>query len=324
MPHGKFLALVVVFISALPLGAQQDASRPTFPGVADLNPSSNLPIQKVAPEDLIGLQVYDAPEFTRTLRISADGTIRLPMLKAPIRVQGLFPSDIEILLAEALKREGLFVDPFVTVNVVEYHSRPISVGGAVRTPTIFQAVGNVTLLDALARAGGVLPDIAGPTIVVSRPNGDSGPPSVQRVPVKALMAGSDPDLNLKLIGGEEIRVPEVGKIVVTGNVMKPGVYPVLDPIETNTVKSAVAQAWGLAQYWGNMGYIYRTDEKGATHEIVIPLRKIMERKEPDVTLQARDVLYIPDSSGRRITQETVTMLMGLGASATTALIYLSR
>jgi len=138
------------------------------------------------------------------------------------------------------------------------------------------------------------------------------------------LAGSDPDLNLKLIGGEEIRVPEVGKMVVTGNVMKPGVYPVLDPIETNTVKSAVAQAWGLAQYWGSIGYIYRTDEKGATHEIVIPLREIMQRKAPDVTLQARDVLYIPDSSGRRITQETVTMLMGLGASATTALIYLSR
>ena len=55
---------------------------------------------------------------------------------------------------------------------VEYHSRPISVGGAVRNPVIFQAVGKVTLLDALARAGGVLPDISGITsneVVVTRP-----------------------------------------------------------------------------------------------------------------------------------------------------------
>ena len=325
MLHGKFLALSVLFISALPLAAQQqDAARPILPGNTELNSSSNLPIQKVGPEDLLGFQVYDAPEFTKTVRIAADGTIRLPMMKEHLRVDGLLPGDIEILLADALKREGLLNDPVVTVNVVEYHSRPISVGGAVRTPTIFQAVGNVSLLDALTRAGGLLPDVAGPMIVVTRPNGDSGPPSVQRVPYKALVAGSDPDLNIPLTGGEQIRVPEVGKIVVTGNVTRPGVYPVLDPIETNTVKSAVGQASGLAQYYANVGYIYRTDEKGATHEIEIPLRKIMERKAADVTLQARDVLYVPDSSGRRITQETVNTLMGIGAGASTALIYVLR
>ena len=316
MPHARPLTLSVLFIAALPLMAQ-DTSRPVYPGTQDLNPGSNQPIQKVGPEDLLGIQVYDAPEFTRTVRITADGTIRLPMLKEAIRVEGLFPSDIDVLLQEAFKRESLFVDPFVTVNVVEYHSRPVSVGGAVRAPIIFQAIGKVTLLDALARAGGVVPEVAGSEVVVTRPNGDSGPPSVQRIPLKALVAGSDPDLNLKLVGGEEIRVPDVGKIVVTGNVVHPGVIPVLDPIETNTVKSAIGQAWGLAQYWGNIGYIYRTDDKGATHEIVIPLRKIMERKAPDVTLQARDVLYVPDSSGRRITQETVTMLMGLGRHSPT-------
>jgi protein involved in polysaccharide export with SLBB domain len=220
------------------------------------------------------------------------------------------------------------VDPFVTVNVVDYHSRPISVGGAVRNPVIFQAVGKVTLLDALNRAGGLLVDnasgLTGSEIVVSRPNGDSGPPLVQRIPVKALNAGTDPELNIELIGGEEIRVPEIARLVVTGNVTQPGVYPVLDPIEMNTVKSAIGQAKGLAQYWGTTGYIYRTDEKGSVHEIKIPLRDIMGRKAPDVTLQARDVLYVPDASNRRITQEIVTMLMGLGPAFTNALIYLNR
>jgi len=327
MRYGNFFALSVVLVAALPLVAQQDPAHPIYSTPApDLNSAStNLPIQKVGPEDLIGLSVYDAPEFTRTVRIAADGTIRLPMLKEKLRVDGLYPSDIEVLLAEALKREELFVDPFVTVNVVEYHSRPISVGGAVRTPVIFQAVGKVTLLDALARAGGLAPDIVsgatGSEVVVTRPNGDSGPPSVQRIPVKPLMSGADPEMNITLIGGEEIRVPEVSKIVVTGNVTQPGVYPVLDPLETNTVKSAVAQAKGLAQYYANTGYIYRMDEKGAVHEIEIPLRKIMTRKAPDVQLQARDVLYVPDSSGRRITQETVTMLMGMGPAVTNALIY---
>jgi polysaccharide export outer membrane protein len=329
MLHRSLLTLSVVLIAALPLAAQLDPSRGTVPGVPDYsNPSSNLPIQKVGPEDLLGLQVYDAPEFTRTVRIAADGSIRLPMLKETIRVQGLFPDDIAVLLAEALKREGLYVDPFVTVYAVEYHSRPISVGGAVRNPVIFQAVGKVTLLDALTRAGGLLADSTGSTgseVIVTRPNGDSGPPLVQRIPYKALMMASDPDLNLTLTGGEEIRVPEVGRIVVTGNVTKPGVYPVLDPVETNTIISAIGQAQGLAQYWNHKAaYIYRTDEKGTTHEIEIPLGNIMARKAPDVILQARDVLYVPDSSGRRITQETVNMLMSMGPMVTNALIYTYR
>jgi polysaccharide biosynthesis/export protein len=325
MPHGSLLTLSVVLIAALPLAAQStDPARPIY-SAADLSAGANLPIQKLGPEDLISIQVYDAPELTRTVRIAADGTIRLPMLKEAIRVAGLFPTDIETLLGEALKREGLFVDPFVTVNVVDYHSRPISVGGAVRTPVVFQAIGKVTLKDALNRAGGLLPDQASgalPTeIVVTRPNGASGPPLIQRIPIKALLGGSDPELNIELIGDEQISVPEVGKLVVTGNVTQPGAYPVLDPVEMNTVKTAIAQAKGLAQYSASMGYIYRMDEKGAIHEMAIPLKNIMLRKAPDVTLQAHDVLYVPDSSGKRITQEMVTMLMGMGPAVTNALIY---
>ena len=48
-------------------------------GVVDTNIAnvSNLPAQKIAPNDLIGISVYDAPELTRTMRVDADGTISL-------------------------------------------------------------------------------------------------------------------------------------------------------------------------------------------------------------------------------------------------------
>ena len=59
------------------------------------------------------------------------------------------------------------MDPVVKVTVVEYHSRPIAVMGAVKLPLTFQAVGVVTLLDALAKAGG-LNDLAGTEILVTR------------------------------------------------------------------------------------------------------------------------------------------------------------
>jgi polysaccharide export outer membrane protein len=324
MQHTKtFLVFSTVIALALPLSAQGPSGPQTTPvAVADLNPSNNLPLQKVGPEDLIGLQVYDAPEFTRNVRVSAEGTIRLPMLKSPIRVQGLMPNEIEVLVAEALQRAQLFVDPYVVVSVVEYHSRPISVMGAVKTPTIFQAIGSVTLLDALARAGGLVQVQAGPEIIVTKPNGD-GPQSIQRIPVKPLMAGSDPELNIKLTGGEEIRVPDVGTFVVAGSVTKPGPYPILDGA-ANTVTTAIAQAGGTIQFFSHTAYIYRPDDKGVSHEITVDLGKILSRKKPDITLQAKDVLYVPDSSGRRITQEAVTALTNTAQGATMAAIYVTR
>ncbi|HEY3827215.1 MAG TPA: polysaccharide biosynthesis/export family protein [Bryobacteraceae bacterium] len=312
-----FLALAAA-VACLHLNAQ-DLTRP--PAVADLNPSNNLPQQRVGREDLLALQVYDAPEFTRTVRISDEGTIRLPMLPSPMRVDGLMPSDIEKLIAEALQREKLLVDPYVTVNVVEYHSRPISVTGAVKSPIVFQAIGNVTLLEALARAGGIASDQAGPEIIVTRPNGNTDTQSIQRIPAKALISGSDPELNLKLTGGEEVRVPDVGKFIVGGNVNKPGLYPILDGA-ANNVTTAIAQAQGTSQYYAHTAYIYRPDDKGVPHEITVPLQDILKRKAPDMTLQARDVLYVPDSSGRRLSQTMATTMTGMGVSAAMSMIYL--
>lgn len=322
MCNKQNIAICFGLLAALTAFAQDPAQR-TALQTLDPNLNINLPMQKIGPEDLLGIRVYDSPEFTQTVRVSADGTIRLPMMKSPIQVQGLMPEEIGRRVEEALKNEMLLVDPFVTINVAEYHSRPISVNGAVKTPTIFQAIGNVTLLDALARGGGPDTLTAGPDVIVTRPNGSSGQ-SVQRIPLKALLAGADPELNIKLLGGEEIRIPPVGQIIVEGSVVKPGPYPVLDPISLNTVTTAIAQAGGLIQYAAHTVFIIRIDDQGVTHRITVPLWDIQKHKKPDVTLQARDILQVPDSSARRITQNTINSITGVGAAATTAAIYVAR
>ncbi len=159
---------------------------------------------------------------------------------------------------------------------------------------------------------------------MTRPNGGDGAQSVQRIPVKALISGADPDLNIKLTGGEEVRVPEVLKIIVEGSVVRPGPYPVLDPVSTNTVMTAIAQAGGLIQYADHVAYIIRVDDQGVTHTIKVPLWDIQNRKKPDVTLQARDILQVPDSPKRRITQTTINSVTGVGMSASSAAILLGR
>ena len=130
-------------------------------------PVANLPAQKIGPNDLIALSVYNAPEFSRTIRVSAEGEIRLPMLKRAIRAAGKLPGELEAAIADALTSEDILVAPAVTVTVVEYQSRPISVAGAVKNPVTFQAAGPVTLLQAITRAGGLAPE-AGRKIIVTR------------------------------------------------------------------------------------------------------------------------------------------------------------
>src|SRR4051812_10912043 len=138
-----------------------------MPEITTSNAPLNLPSQKIGPNDLVYVSVYDAPEFTRAVRVDADGQMRFPMLKAKTAAENALPADLETAIAEALVAEDLIVEPFVTVSVVEYASRPINVTGAVRRPLTFQAVGPVTLLDAIARAEGLTVE-AGPPIPGSR------------------------------------------------------------------------------------------------------------------------------------------------------------
>lgn len=299
------------------------------PAVAQLRPSSsdaglgNLPAQKIGPNDLISLSVYDAPELTRTIRVSADGQIRLPMLKRLIPVEGLFPSAVEAAIGAALQGEQLMVDPIVTVNIVEYHSHTVSVAGAVKSPVTFQAVSPVTLLEAITRAGGLAQD-AGLEILVTRTRkvpGNQSTVLTQRIPVRALIEAADPELNVTLTGGEEVRVPEIGKIFVVGSVKKSGAFPVQDSSET-TVLQMLALAEGLSGITGKEAFIYRREGNGAKNEIPIQLKAIMDRKSPDVPLIANDILYIPENKNRKLSLAIIekTLLFGTTAGAT-ALTY---
>jgi polysaccharide biosynthesis/export protein len=258
--------------------------------------TANLPRQKIGANDLLAISVYDAPEFTRTVRVSPDGEITLPMVSKKIRAAGLFPSDLESAVAERLVADGILVKPVVMVTVVEYYSRPISVMGAVRKPVTFQSVGRITVLDALARAEGLATE-AGPEIVLTRFR--EGVREVTRIPVRELIDDANPEWNLALTGDEEIRVPEARKIYVVGNVKRPGAFPVKDG-PTTTVLKALALAEGIGPFAQKMAYIYRAEGKsGARREIPVELAKLIDRKTPDVSLEPDDVLYILENRGKK-------------------------
>jgi polysaccharide export outer membrane protein len=284
--------------------------------------SANLPVEKLGPDDLLGISVYDSPELSRTVRVDADGNIRLPMMRQRIQAAGLFPYELEKSITTALINENILVNPVVTVSVVEYRSRPITVAGAVRSPVTFQATGTVTLLDAISRAGGVAEN-AGSSILVTRPAQNSSgtaAPLTQRILVRSLLDGEDPSLNVKLDGGEQIRVPEAGRVFVAGNVKKPGVYAITDGPDSSVLK-AIALSQGLDSFSAHTAYIYRSEAgMHGKNEIPIDLRGILNRKVPDPPLYADDMLYIPNSAGRRNTAKIVELSLGVGLGLASVLL----
>ena len=276
----------------------------------------NLPAQPVGPNDLLDVSVYDAPEFSHTVRIGSDGIIHLPMLKQPIKAQGLMPAELETVIAHELVSEQLLVDPVVTVTIAEYQSHPITVTGSVKTPGTFQASTPMTLLEVLARAGGVEPEAGLDVLVTRTMAGPDGKPFAytRRIPLQALRNSSDPSLNIVLHGGEEVQVPEAGKVFVVGMVKNPGAYSVRDGGQL-TIMQIIALAQGLEGVREKNAYIYRKESAGSKSEIPVDLNKIMKRQAPDVVLVANDLLYIPENTGRKNTMAALTKVLEFSTQA---------
>ncbi len=315
-----FALVSLLYPGALP--AQLTAPAPTAAEVAPAPAADVQPSQTLGPDDLVQIMIPYCPELSHSFRISSDGTLALPLLKQPVAVNGLRPVQVERRLADALVAAGILTDPVVNVSVLEYRSKPVSVVGAVAHPLTFQATGDTTLLDALARAGG-LTALVGPTITVTHHTelaDGTMHVTVQSIPVRGLMENADPKLNVKLTGDEEVRVPEAGRIFVAGNVRKPGSFVMQQAADTTVIK-ALAMSEGLQAYSTREAWIYREHGVGIPREeIAVPLHAIMARKAPDVVLQPDDILYIPEDGGKRLTAKVLAGMVGFGTTAGAGLL----
>lgn len=293
------------------------AIEPNAPDVAQVW-AQNLGHEPVGAGDLVYVSVAGSPELSRSYRVSPQGQLSLPLLKNSIAVTGLVPAQIGKAVAESLVREQILTEPIVSVAVLEYRSRRVSVVGAVKSPVIVQAIGDFKLLDAIARAQGLAPE-AGPEIIVSSYKNENGTSEVVHITVKELMSGKDESKNLLLHGGEEIRVPEAPKLFVVGNVKNPGTYP-MNELGGSTVLKALAVTQGTLPFSSKMAYVYRADDGGPRQEIAIRLKDILNRKAPDVPLMANDILYIPENSKTHLSASVLERIAGFGSTVGSGLI----
>src|SRR5215472_16207335 len=127
-------------------------------------------------EDVIDVFVWKEPELSTTVTIRPDGRISLP-LAGELDASGKTASQLQQEVADHLKR--FINEPVVNVMVKQINSLKISVLGEVHRPDVYRIKNRVTVLDAIAMAGGFT-DLAKPSHVVVLRNTPNGQ---RRIPI---------------------------------------------------------------------------------------------------------------------------------------------
>jgi polysaccharide export outer membrane protein len=157
----------------------------------------------IGAEDVLNINVWKEPDVTRTVPVRPDGKISLPLI-GDIMADGLTPKQLEANLAKAL---GAYIDsPQVTVTVSEVRSQKFNIVGEVGKPGTYALNGPMTVLDALAAAGGLRDFAKAKKIYILRVNRDG---SRQKLAFnyKEVIKGEKLDQNVQLEPRDTIVVP---------------------------------------------------------------------------------------------------------------------
>src|SRR5438128_232614 len=104
----------------------------------------------VGAPDTLTITVWNQPNLSGKFSVEADGTFTFPLI-GRISAGGLTLRAIESELRRRLG-EGFLKNPQVSVSVETYRSQQIFIVGEVRSPGAYPLTGNMTLIEALARA----------------------------------------------------------------------------------------------------------------------------------------------------------------------------
>src|SRR5579863_824565 len=125
---------------------------------------------RLGPEDVVDVFVWKEPDLSTTVVVRPDGRISLPLANE-LDASGKTAAQLQQEITERLKR--YITEPVVNVMVKQINSLKISVLGEVRKPDVYRIKNRITVLDAIAMAGGFT-DLARPNRVVVLRNTAAG------------------------------------------------------------------------------------------------------------------------------------------------------
>lgn len=119
---------------------------------SDLDYTTGAQDYRIGPSDLLSIKVFQADELSREVRVDANGNITLPLL-GTVSIAGKTQTEAEKNLAD-LMQQSLLQNPQVTIFIKEFTSQRITIEGEINKPGIYPINGKMTILQALAIAGG--------------------------------------------------------------------------------------------------------------------------------------------------------------------------
>jgi polysaccharide export outer membrane protein len=154
-------------------------------------------------DDVLAINVWKEPDISRSIPVRSDGRISLPLV-GEVQATGRTPLKLEQDIAARLK--NYIAEPEVTVIVQQINSQKFNILGQVNRPGTYVITNSVTVLDAIAVAGGFRDFAKQKNIYVLRQNADG---TQTRMPFnyKEVVKGQNPAQNIKLLPRDTIVVP---------------------------------------------------------------------------------------------------------------------
>ena len=283
-----------------PVAAPAGAAMAVPPGSVPEIYGAAASADPVGPGDLLAVEVFGQPQLSGALRVGPSGLIAPPFVPA-LTVAGETPQTIERRLRRAYG--ALLLHPLVSVRLLENNSRRVSVNGEVPRPGVYAFSGRLSLLQALALAGGVDPVKASPEVLLFHQ-----PPVTQRRDAAGKLTftantvletidlnriAADPTLNRQLQPGDVIDVQEAQPVYISGDVMRPGAATLQPGL---TVTQLISASGGLLPQADPAHVrVLRLAPDGTRRTLVVNVGAAQHNRGPDLALQANDIVLVPGS-----------------------------
>ena len=149
----KIVLLIIVLSIAIAVAAQDRSAPSVLVKTAEMKPAPAPADSQyvIGKEDILSVQVWREPELSRLVAVRPDGNISLPLI-GEVASAGKTPLELQKKLTELL--DAYMTAPEVSVIVQDTRSQRFSVLGEVMRPGTYPLSKPMTVLDALALAGG--------------------------------------------------------------------------------------------------------------------------------------------------------------------------
>jgi polysaccharide export outer membrane protein len=167
-----------------------------------ITPATTDPDYIIGPEDVIDINVWKEPDMTRIVPVRPDGKISLPLIN-DVQAAGSTPQQLATTVTDKLRK--FLTEPQVTVIVTQINSQRVFVVGEVIRAGAFPLIPGMTVLQALASAGGFTTFADMKKIHVMRLV--NGKHVEMPFNYREVLKGDNPDQNIKLEPGDTVVVP---------------------------------------------------------------------------------------------------------------------